>query len=64
MITPIVLTLVKLGRTKVVIIHHGIYCIFPLVIDISEIQDEKRTSYDFACPEKMSDTVDEKSHDV
>ena len=64
MITPIVLTLVKLGRTKVVIIHHGIYCIFTLVIDISEIQDEKRTSYDFARPEKMSDTVDEKSHDV
>ena len=60
MITPIVLTLVKLGRTKVVIIHHGIYCIFTLVIDISEIQDEKRTSYDFARPEKMSDTVDEK----
>ena len=40
MITPIVLTLVKLGRTKVVIIYHGIYRIFTLVIDISEIQDE------------------------
>ena len=52
MITPIVLSLVKLGRTKVVIIYHGIYRIFPLVIDISEIQDEKRTSYDFARPEK------------
>ena len=60
MITPIVLTLVKLGRTKVVIIYHGIYRSFTLVIDITEISDEKLTSYDFARPEKMSDTVDEK----
>ena len=52
MITPIVLKPANAGRTKVVIIHHGIYCIFTLVIDISEIQDEKRTSYDSACPEK------------
>ena len=32
MITPIVLKPANAGRTKVVIIHHGIYCIFPLVI--------------------------------
>ena len=40
MITPIVLKPANAGRTKVVIIHHGIYCIFPLVIDICVIPNE------------------------
>ena len=40
MITPIVLKPANAGRTKVVIIHHGIYCIFALVIDICVIPNE------------------------